>query len=164
MSRIWLYFNITLMLICFTSWFGVILRRYYIKQDHCRGVYLPPSINGEEIPFLRYSQFFIVRWNPRRPPKVAKTEIFPLGTEYCCTTLQVQNSLKIALSLTISKIFSMFCFPLKCKMAPKSGENWNFSPLHRTLLYYPAGQKFARNRSILYGVWDIHTFSLCVKI
>ena len=44
-------------------------------------------------------------------------------------------------SLTISKIFSMFCFPLKSKMAAKSGENLNFSPLHRTLLYYPAGQK-----------------------
>ena len=29
------------------------------KQDHCRGMYLPPSITGEEIPFARYSQFFI---------------------------------------------------------------------------------------------------------
>ena len=28
-------------------------------QDHCRGVYLPPSIKGEEIAFPRYSQFFI---------------------------------------------------------------------------------------------------------
>ena len=32
-----------------------------IKQDHCRGVYLPPSIKREEIPFPRYSQFFIFR-------------------------------------------------------------------------------------------------------
>ena len=31
------------------------------KQDHCCGVYLPPSIKGEEIPFPRYSQFFIFR-------------------------------------------------------------------------------------------------------
>ena len=27
-----------------------------IQQDHCRGVYPPPSIKGEEIPFPRYSQ------------------------------------------------------------------------------------------------------------
>ena len=120
-------------------------------QDHCRGVYLPPSIKGEEIPFPRYSQFFIFRKNPRWPLKVAKTEIFPLGTEYCCTTLWVKNLLKIALSLTISKIFSMFYFPLKSKMATKSGENLNFPPLHRTLLYYPAGQK-VRSKS-LYLVW-----------
>ena len=33
-----------------------------------------------------------------------------------------------------------------------------FFPLHRTLLYYPAGQKFARNCTILYGLRDIHTF------
>ena len=31
------------------------------EQDHCRGVYLPLSIKGEEIPFPRYSQFFIFR-------------------------------------------------------------------------------------------------------
>ena len=37
-------------------------------------------------------------------------DIFPLGTEYCCTTLWVKNSLKIAVSVTISKIFSMFIF------------------------------------------------------
>ena len=37
-------------------------------------------------------------------------DIFPLGTEYCCTTLWVKNALEIALSVTISKIFSMFIF------------------------------------------------------
>ena len=89
---------------------------------------------------------------------------FPLGTEYCCTTLRVKNSLKIALSLTISKIFSMFYFPLKSKMASKSDKNWNFSPFNRTPLYYPTGQKFARNRSISYGFWNIHTFSFSAKI
>ena len=93
-----------------------------------------------------------------------KLKIFSLGTEYSCTTLWVKNSPEIALSLTISKIFSMFYFPLKSKMAVKSGENWNFSPLHRILLYYPVGQKFARNRSISYGFRDIHTFSFSDKI
>ena len=32
------------------------------------------------------------------------------------------------------------------------------------LLYYPVGQKFARNRSISYGFRDIHTFSFSAKI
>ena len=49
-------------------------------------------------------------------------------------------------------------------MAAKSGENGNFFPLHRTLLYYPVGQKFVRNRSISYGFRDIHTFSFSAKI
>ena len=29
-----------------------------LKQDHCRGVYLPPRIKGEEIPFPRFSAKF----------------------------------------------------------------------------------------------------------
>ena len=38
------------------------------------------------------------------------------------------------------------------------------SSLHRTLLYYPVGQKFTRNLSISYGFRDIHTFSFTAKI
>ena len=34
------------------------------------------------LPFPRYFQCFIFRWNPRWLPKVAKIEIFPLGTGY----------------------------------------------------------------------------------
>ena len=49
-------------------------------------------------------------------------------------------------------------------MATKSGKNPNFTPLDRTLLYYLAGQKFARNRSISYGFRDIHTFSFSAKM
>ena len=37
-------------------------------------------------------------------------------------------------------------------------------PLHKTLLYYSAGQKFTQNRSIPYGFRDIHTFSFSAKI
>ena len=48
-------------------------------------------------------------------------------------------------------------------MAAKSGENRNFTPFHRTLFYYPAGQKFARNRSISYGFRDTHTFHFLQK-
>ena len=55
--------------------------------------------------------------------KVAKIEIFPLLTGYPCTTLRVKNLLKLALSLTVFEIFTLFHFPKKTKMATKSGEN-----------------------------------------
>ena len=109
--------------------------------------------------FTRYWHFSIFRKNLKWPPKVAKIDIFPLCTGHSCATLLVKNSLEIALSLTVLEIFTLFHFPQKSKMAAKSGENWNFTPLHRTLLYYLAGQKFARNLSISYGFRDIHTFS-----
>ena len=86
---------------------------------------------------------FHFRKNLRWPPKVAKIEISPLCTGDCCTTLQVKNLLEIALSLTVFEILTLFYFPQKSKMAAKSGENRYFSPLHRTLLCYPSGQKFA---------------------
>ena len=114
--------------------------------------------------FLRYWHFFIFSKNPRWPPKVAKNEIFPLWTEHSCITPRVKNLLEIARSLTIFEILTLFHFPQKSKMAAKSGENWNFPPLHRRLLYHPAGQKFARNRSISYGFRDIDTFLFSAKI
>ena len=72
--------------------------------------------------------------------KVVKPEIFPLGTEYCCTkvvkieifplcigysctTLQVKNLCEIAQSPAVFRIFTLFHFLLKSKMAAKSGEN-----------------------------------------
>ena len=78
-----------------------------------------------------------------------------------CTTLRVKDSLEITLSLTVFEI--LILFPRKSKMAAKSGENRTFSPLHRTLLYHPVGQKFARNRSISYGFRDIDTFSFSAE-
>ena len=95
---------------------------------------------------------------------MAKILILPLCTGHSCTTLRVKNSLEIALSLTVFEIFTFFHFPQKSKMAANSGENRNFTPSHRTLLYYPVGQKFARNRSISYGFRDIHIFSFTAKI
>ena len=91
-------------------------------------------------------------------------ENFPLSIGHSCTTLRVKNLLEIALSLTVFEIFTLFHFRQKCKMAGKSDENSNFSISHRTLLYYPAGQKFPRNRSISYGFRDIHTFLFSAKI
>ena len=60
--------------------------------------------------FSRYLDSFIFRSNPRWPIKVAKIETFPMGTGYSCTTLRIKNSLEFTLSLTVSKIFSMFYF------------------------------------------------------
>ena len=75
----------------------------------------------------------------------------------------INNWLNIALSLTVSEIFSMFYFPLKFKMATKSGKNWNFSPLQKMLLYYPMGQKFTRNHSIFYNSEIFTNFYFLLK-
>ena len=96
---------------------------------------IAPSLTVFEILTL-----FYFPQNPKRLPKVAKIDILPLCTGHSCTTVQVKNSLEIALSLMVFEIFTLFhFFPLKSKKAAKSGENWNLSPLHRTLLYYPEG-------------------------
>ena len=89
--------------------------------------------------------------------KWRKLKFFPLCIGYSCTTLRVKNSLEIALSRTVFEIFTLFHFPLKSKIEI-------FSPSHRILLYYPVGQKFARNRFISYDFRDIHTFSFSAKI
>ena len=85
-------------------------------------------------------------------------------TGHSCTTLWVKNSLKIALSLTVFEILTLFHFRQKSKMAAESGENLNFPPFHRRLLYHPVVQNFARDRSISYGFRDIDTFSFSAKI
>ena len=95
---------------------------------------------------------------------MVKIENFPLCIGYLCTTLWVKNSLEITLSLTVFEIFTVFHFPLKSKMAAKSGENLNFSARHRILLYYPAYQKFAQIRSISYHFQDIFNDLLSVNI
>ena len=134
---------------------------YKNKQDHCRGMYLPPSTAGEEmlnwkfsplhrtllyhsvgskirskllylLRFSRYWHFLIFRENQRWPPKVAKIENFPLCTGDFCTTLWAE-----------------------------SGENWNLSPLDWTLLYHPVSQKFARNHSISYSLRYWHFSIFC---
>ena len=46
------------------------------------------------------------------------------------------------------EILTLFHFQQKSKMAAESGEKWNFSPLDRTLLYHPAGQKIARSVTV----------------
>ena len=65
---------------------------------------------------------FTQRADPRWPPKVVKILSFTLYRGYSCSTLRVKNSLKIALSLMVSEIFTIFYFPLKIKMAAISIE------------------------------------------
>ena len=42
----------------------------------------------------------------------------------------------VGLSITVSEILLMFYFPLKSKMAVKSGENYKFTPLHMMVLHH----------------------------
>ena len=87
-----------------------------------------------------------------------------LDTEFCWL-LFVLLRLRVLLFGEIKRYKSPIRIKkIRIRMAAKSGENRNFSPFHRTLLYYHAGQKFARNRSISYGFRDIHTFSFSAKI
>ena len=68
-----------------------------------------------------------------------KIEIFPS----CIYRIPVYYPVQNGLSLTVCQIFTIFYFPLKIKMAAKSGKKLNFYLLHRILLQYSVGQKFA---------------------
>ena len=48
-------------------------------------------------------------------PKFEKIELFFVATKYSFTTSRVQNSLEIALSLTVSEIFRDFLFSTEIK-------------------------------------------------
>ena len=75
------------------------------------------------LPCQRYFQCFISAKIQDVHQRWRKLKLSPLCIGYSCTTLLVQNSLEIALSLIVFEIFSMFYFPLKSKMATKCGEN-----------------------------------------
>ena len=77
--------------------------------------------------FSRYSHFFIFRKNSRWPPKVAKIEIFPLCIGHSCTTLWVENSLKIALSHTVFDIHT-FSFSAKIQDGRQKWRKLKFFP------------------------------------
>ena len=96
--------------------------------------------------------------------KLKKWKIFDTCLEASPTTLRVKNSIEIALSLTVFDIFAIFHFPQKFKMAAQNCKIWKFWYFAFTLLFHPAGPKFARNRSISYGFRDICDFSFSAKI
>ena len=89
---------------------------------------------------------------------MAKTEIFPLGTEYYPAGQKFARNRSISYSLRYSHFF-IFC--KNPRWLPKVAKIEIF-PL--CIGDYPAGQKFARNRYISYGFRDIHTFSFSAKI
>ena len=90
-------------------------------------------------------------------------DIFPLGTEYCCTTLWVKNSLEIAVCYNFEDIFNIY-FLLKIQDSRQKWRKLNFFSFCIVLMYYPVGQKFTQNRSISYSCRDIKTFSFSTKI
>ena len=57
-----------------------------------------------------------------------------------------------------------FSFSAKIQDGRQKWRKLKFSPRHRILLYYPAGQKFARNRSISYHFKDIFKVLFSAKI
>ena len=54
-------------------------------------------------------------------------DIFPLGTEYCCTTLWVKNSLEIAVCYNFEDIFNVY-FLLKIQDSRQKWRKLNFFP------------------------------------
>ena len=57
-----------------------------------------------------------------------------------------------------------FSFSAKIQDGRQKWQKLNFSPRHRILLYYPVGQKFARNSSISYLFEDIFNVLFSAKI
>ena len=110
--------------------------------------------------FSRYSHFFIFRKKPRWLPKVAKIENFPFSIEHSCTTLRVNNSLYL---LRFPRYSHFFIFRKNPRWPPKVGKIENFPLLHRTLLYYPAGQKFTLSLMV-FEILTLFHFSLKSKM
>ena len=79
------------------------------------------------------------------------------------TTLWVKNSLEIALSFTVSKIFSMFCFPLKFKMAAKCRKLKIF-PFAQDTLVLPCGSKIQLKSLYLFRFSRYLQFVFSAKI
>ena len=91
-----------------------------------------------------------------------KLKFFPFAQD--TLILPGEKFARNRISLTVAEIFTIFHFPLKSKMAAKSGENWIFFPRHRILLYGPMSQKFTRNRYISYRFSRYsHFFIFCLN-
>ena len=94
--------------------------------------------------------------------KWQKLKNFPL----CIDTLVLRYWSKICSKslylVRFSKYSHFFIFRKNPRWPPKEAKIEIFSPLHRILLYYLAGQKFTRNRSISYGFSRYsHIFIFC---
>ena len=92
--------------------------------------------------------------NSKWPPFLGRGKFFENCKEY---TLGVENFDEIALSHTVKEIEGNLCFAIFGKNSKiQNGRHFwggeNFLKIAKsTLLTYPAGRKFCRNRSILHG-------------
>ena len=93
---------------------------------------------------------------------MAKTENFPLGTKYSCTTLRVKNSLKI--SYNFEDIFNV----LLSAEIQDGRQKWQKHEIFPLCIGHSCTtlrvKKIAPNHSISYSFRDIHTFSFSTKI
>ena len=92
---------------------------------------------------------------------------FVKSCQYTLDTPGVENFDKIALSRTVKEIEANLCvfhFLAKIQNSLHFWGEENFLKIAKsTLLRYPVGRKFQRNRSISHGLGDIHiyVFLLC---
>ena len=86
--------------------------------------------------FSTYLRFFVFRKNSRWPPKIVNLKIW-YSAEYSSTTLRVENSLEIALSLMVFEIFAIFLFSAKNSRWPPKIVIKGQSPA----AYWPQGSK-----------------------
>ena len=96
--------------------------------------------------------------------KWRKLKFFPFALDTLVLPCGSKIRSKSLYLIRFSRYSHFFIFRKNPRWPPKVAKIDNFSLLHRTLLYYSVGQKFARNRSISYGFRDIHTFSFSAKI
>ena len=96
--------------------------------------------------------------NSKWPPFLGRGKIFgKLQILHSLDTLWVENFDEIALSRTVKEIEANLCFAIFGKNSKiQNGRHFwggeNFLKIAKsTLLRYPAGRKFCRNRSISHG-------------
>ena len=92
------------------------------------------------------------------PPFLAREKVFgKLQRLHSLDTLWVENFDEIALSCTVKEIEANLCFAISGKNSKiQNGRHFgggeNFLKIAKsTLLRYPVGRKFRRNRSISHG-------------
>ena len=95
--------------------------------------------------------------NSKWPPLLGRGKCFENCRVHSLDTLWVENFDEIALSRTVKEIEGNLCFAIfgknsKIQNGRHFGGGENFLKIAKsTLLRYPVGQKFCRNRSISYS-------------
>ena len=110
--------------------------------------------------------FAIFGKNSKWPPFLGRGKFFENCKElHTLDTLWVKNFDEIALSRTVKEIEANLCFAIFGKNSKiQNGRHFwggeNFLKIAKsTVLRYPVGRKFRRNRSISHGLGDMSTFA-----